>query len=399
MTGIFTARCCIDNEGNMSIKSKFVLFGLCVILVCWACSNAIKVDRSFENGVEMIQNHIEPYRLPGQPTGIDLTPVFSIDFGTEAIGAMGLADATDFEVDEAGNLYFFFTNKDADVIFQFDPKGEFLRSFGFKGQGPGEIDGINHSGFDASGNLLVSDMGNRKVLLFDSDGRCVNEIRYPANGTLFMQLENGNGLDVWSRPDESGSKLQRGYHILSPAEKVIKILDRQTPYDFDELGFRGIISNPLMQSRLFKDVVYVVNEERGYEILRYNLDGDLTRIIRKEFNPVRITEAEKAERSRRFEQYGDKVWFPEFWLPFGDFLLDDQGYIFVRTFEKEEMTSEYIFDVFNPEGIFIFRQSLNIFTLGDRRLCARFTNGRLYCFQEKPDSFREFKCYKLKWVL
>ena len=382
----------------MSIKNKVVSAGLCMTLVSCAAEEVATIDRSFENGVEVVQNHIEPYQLPDQPRGIELALEFSIDFGSDAIGDMGIADSSEFEVDAEGNLYFFFTNKQGDLIFQFDPRGEFLRSFAPKGQGPGEIEYINHSGFDGERNLLLSDMGNRKVFLFSREGTLINEIRYPGGTSLYIPLENGNGFDLWSGTDESGTRMQRGYRILSPAHEELNILERQIPYDFNELGFRGIISNPLMQSRIIDDAVYVANEERGYEFLRYDLDGNLTRIIRKEYTPVRISDDEKAERSKRFEQYGDKVWFPEFWLPLGDFLLDDQGYVFVRTFEKDEMTGEYIFDVFNPEGIFIFRQSLNIVTLGDRRLCARFTNGRLYCFQEKPDSFREFKCYRLEWV-
>jgi outer membrane protein assembly factor BamB len=356
----------------------------------------VTVDRAIENGVEVILNHVEPYRLPGQPTGIRLTPEFSIDFGADDIGAMGIADSTSFEVDAAENLYFFYTNKKGDLIFQFDSQGEFLRSFGPKGQGPGEIEYINHTGFDLGGNLLISDMGNRKVLLYGVDGHLVQEIRYPAGARLFIPLENGNGFNLWSRPDETGSKIQRGYHILSPEHEELKILDRQTPYDLDELGFRGIVSNPLLQARIFHNAVYIANEERGYELWKYDLNGKLTQIIRKEYHPVRITDAEKEERSKPFEQYGGKVWFPEYWLPFGNFLLDDDGNIFVRTFKKNDTTGEYFFDVFNPEGVFIFRQSFNIFTAGDKNVCARFKNERLYCFEEKPDSFRVFKSYRLE---
>lgn len=381
----------------MSIKNNLTLIVLCVLITC--CSKGqISVDRTIENGVEVILNHVEPYHSPGQPTGIKLVVEYAIDFGADEIGVMGLADAMDFEVDAEGNIYFFYTNKEGDLIFQFDSQGGFLRSFGPKGQGPGEIEYINHTGFDAAGSLLISDMGNRKVLLYDVDGRLVEETRYPAGARLLIPLANGNSLDVWSRPDDTGTKLQRGYHILSPEHEELKILDRQTPYDFDELGFRGIISNPLLQARFVDNIIYIVNEERGYELWKYDLDGNITQIIRKEYNPVRITDAEKEERRKPFEQYGDKVWFPEYWLPIGDFLLDDQGNIFVRTFEKNETTSEYIFDVFSPEGIFIFRQSINIITAGDRNVCAKFTNGRLYCFEEKPDSFRVFKSYRLNWL-
>ncbi len=40
---------------------------------------------------------------------------------------------------------------------------------------------------------------------------------------------------------------------------------------------------------------------------------------------------------------------------------------------------------------------MNIFTLGDNAVCAKARRGRLYCFQEKPDGFREFNVYKMNW--
>jgi len=355
------------------------------------------IDRTVDNGVEVILNHVEPYRLPGQPVGIELEPEFSIDFGSDTIGDMGLANATEFEVDDEGRIYFLFTNKTGDLIFQFDPKGRFLHSFGSKGEGPGEIEYINHSGFDENGNLLLSDMGNRKVLIFDKIGALIDELRYPPGANLFIPLGSGNGFDLWQGLDETGVKRQRGFRILNPQNDEIAILDRQTPYDFNELGFRGIISNPLLQARFHQQSVYVANEERGYELLKFDLDGNLTQIIRKEYEPVSITPEEKKARAERFEQFGDKVWFPDEWLPFGDFMLDEHGYLFVRTFERDETTGEYLFDVFNADGVFIFRKSFNIYTSGDRRLCARFRNSRLYRFEEKPDSYRIFKCSRLVW--
>ena len=98
-----------------------------------------------------------------------------------------------------------------------------------------------------------------------------------------------------------------------------------------------------------------------------------------------------------FEGMGDKVWFPESWLPMGNFFLDDEGRIFVKTFEKGENSGEYIFDIFNPEGIFIGRKTMNILTLGDAYVCAKSRGKYLYCFQEKTDGFYEFNIYRMNW--
>jgi hypothetical protein len=141
----------------------------------------------------------------------------------------------------------------------------------------------------------------------------------------------------------------------------------------------------------------VACEDRGYEILKYDLEGNLIQKIRKEYQPVSISEDVIKEKKKQFETMGGEVWFPKFWLPMGDFFLDDEGRIFVRTFERGENPGEYIVDIFNPEGVFIGRKAMNILTLGDAHVCAKSKRGRLYCFQEKPDGFREFNVYNMKW--
>jgi len=61
-----------------------------------------QIDRTTENGVEVIQNHLAPYVIKGEPTDFRLEEELTIDFAGPAIGEMGLANATDFMVDARG---------------------------------------------------------------------------------------------------------------------------------------------------------------------------------------------------------------------------------------------------------------------------------------------------------
>ena len=131
--------------------------------------------------------------------------------------------------------------------------------------------------------------------------------------------------------------------------------------------------------------------------MKFNLEGDLLQKIRKEYQPVEVSDEVIQEKKRQYEEYGMKVWFPKFWLPMCDFFLDDEGRIFVMTFERGENPGEHIFDIFNSEGVFIGRKAMNILTLGDAYVCAKSRKECLYCFQEKPDGFREFNVYRMKW--
>ena len=65
------------------------------------------------------------------------------------------------------------------------------------------------------------------------------------------------------------------------------------------------------------------------------------------------------------------------------------------TYEKGENPSEYVFDIFNSEGVFILRKNLNILNNWDMQAKAK--KGRLYCVREKESGYKEFVVYRMKW--
>ena len=379
---------------------KKLLFLLFIITISIFCSpKSEQIEKYIEDGVEVVINHLEPYNIKGEPATLTLKKKYSIDFSRDDIGELGIAASLDFEVDSEGNLYFFYADKEGNLIFKFDPQGNYLNSFGTKGQGPGEMQWIVWTGIDSQDNLIVSDNGNRKILVFSNDGSLVKEIRYPSKVGLLYPLENGNFFGLWDKHPAPSNKYMYvwAFSLYNPEFEEIKLLDTQNVYDFNTLGDRGINARPFFRSRIHNNNIYISCEDRGYEILKFNLEGDLLQKIRKEYKPVEVSDEVIQEKKRQYEEYGMKVWFPRFWLPMCDFFLDDEGRIFVMTFERGGNPGEHIFDIFNSEGVFIGRKAMNILTLGDAYVCAKSRKERLYCFQEKPDGFREFHVYRMNW--
>lgn len=381
-------------------RMKSLIFLLLIIAVSISCVHkSDRVEKHSEDGVEVITNHLEPYIIKGEPATLTLDKEFSIDFARDDIGELGIADSVNFEVDSEGNIYFFYTNKEGDLIFKFNTQGNYETSFGQKGQGPGEMQWIIWTGIDSQDQLIISDNGNRKILVFSNDGSLIKEIRYPSYVGLLYPLENGNYFGLWDKHPPPSDKYMYvwAFSLYNPEFKEIKLLDTQKVYDFNTQGFRGIISRPFNTRQFSRENILVACEDRGYEILKYDLEGNLIQKIRKEYQPVAISEDVIKEKKKQFETMGGEVWFPKFWLPMGDFFLDDEGRIFVKTFERGENPGEYIVDIFNPEGVFIGRKAMNILTLGDAHVCAKSRRERLYCFQEKADGFREFNVYRMTW--
>jgi hypothetical protein len=146
-----------------------------------------------------------------------------------------------------------------------------------------------------------------------------------------------------------------------------------------------------------KDRIFTVNEERGYEIHVYDLEGNLIRKIRKEYNPVKISEEAKMRALERINEFQRQyTYFPESHPPCRSLFPDDQGRLFVVTYEPGENPGENVVDMFNAEGAFFGRASWNIFQ-GNTPIVAFIRSQRLYCIQEKPSGFKRFVVGKLAW--
>jgi len=76
------------------------------------------------------------------------------------------------------------------------------------------------------------------------------------------------------------------------------------------------------------------------------------------------------------------------------------GRIFIMSFEKKEGTGEYTYDIFNQEGLFIGRKSLDIMLSGETWGLYNYVvvkNNRLYHLRTKESGYKELVVYKMKW--
>jgi DNA-binding beta-propeller fold protein YncE len=64
---------------------------------------------------------------------------------------------------------------DKSLVLVFSAQGKFIRSFGGKGSGPGELDMPHALAFDDKGRLLVGDRNHNRIALFQPDGSYLGE--------------------------------------------------------------------------------------------------------------------------------------------------------------------------------------------------------------------------------
>lgn len=108
---------------------KYLLVLLC-LFVCMSCgSREDKVKKVFEDGVDVVLNHLEPYKLKGEPAAVNLVKEFVIDTEKDELVDIGFYQPNTFDVDSDGNIYFIQWESNGNYIFKFDNNGCLITSF------------------------------------------------------------------------------------------------------------------------------------------------------------------------------------------------------------------------------------------------------------------------------
>jgi len=332
---------------------------------------------------------------------------FTIDTERDDLAEVGLTDIRSFDVDSKGNIYFFQRREsDRNVIIKFDKKGNFSKMFGKRGQGPGEIQFPVFLYITENDELPIQDGNTQKLYIFDMEGNVIRETRIESEESVgnfvFNPLGNGNYLKYGEHFDPESQHRQSILQLCNSHFEIIKELDRcdhgkvvaftQEKKVFTPRVFIGQVSDGR---------IYVGHEKRGYDILVYDLAGNLMNKIRKDYNPAEVPDAFKENWLINIGRYENRLVFPDKMPPFHYFFLDDEGRLYVKTYEEGLSKAEYMHDVFNSNGLFITRKSMlgygNWIYPGSSLNRAKAKNNRFYCIREKESGFKELVVYKMIW--
>jgi hypothetical protein len=377
---------------------KAALIVLTLSALAAGCGVQEIIDRIRENGVEVVLNHIEPYRLPHQPSTFDLQPVVLIDTERADLAEAGMGQAGEFGVDGQGNITIVAFKNRENFIYRFDPQGRLTNSFGRYGQGPGEIEWPFLDRIFDDGRIALTDR-MRKYIVFDRNGKAVKEDRPNFSISYIYPLDDGRLVVQKPRNEKRIFEEIVYQHVL-----FLSGLDFS---EIRELDHKDTATNegikdlaPFFLWRVASDHIYIANQVRGYEILDYDLEGQLRRKIRKDYRPVIPTrEIKESLLGTNVDQPGVAHYFPDPMPPIAALFGDDEGRLFVMTYETGDRPGEYIRDVFTSEGVFFCRKSLDIFWLGLRTgsKYATLKNSLFYAYKEKENGFLELAVQKITW--
>ena len=315
------------------------------------CLLAQEIKIKTENGIPVVYNPKEPVKIKGLPTKVTLREDLTIGKDTEDPNCM-FSGLQHCQVDE--QEYMVAADWKECQIRVYDKGGRHVRSFGRKGQGPGEIGLPYYLAIFQGNKIVVYDQTNAKFIFYSREGELLQEISMGKYRfvTRFKVDSEGNFYAVSRTVDEA--KVTFEFKKFSP------VFDPLATFASFEL-IRTARVRPAFPPALFVQITRDENlvwlDPVKYELTLMDREGKALRRIIKDSDPVKITEAQE---KRLIQQYwgdrgirpGVKYEIPKHFPPVFAFYVDDEGRIYVRTYDYIEKEGVQLdrYDVFDAEG-------------------------------------------------
>lgn len=264
-------------------------------------------------------------------------------------------------------------------IYVFDSEGEFLRTLGGQGQGPGEFRDALGPAIARGDTLWVADQRAPRYSIFAPDGTFIGtRVRRGSWGMITERCTiapDGSYMEWWTRlPKEERSGDLSDIDLIH-YHPIRVLFDGNTqdtlPYlefipqmtDLPSLGIRRpVMLGPSLKRVLgCRDDVWFANGGE-YRVHRRSLAGDTTVVFTLEgVRPAAVDEADRDEVRAIFERRPNPVLMaehlralPEHKPVIAGLFVDGAGHVFVVP-ETSRVDAGTAIDVFREDGVFLGR--------------------------------------------
>jgi hypothetical protein len=361
----------LDQGGHVMRRSSLTLLTLSFGFVQLGCSDAESSAAAWTTTIDTVGTRI--VQVTNVPPASGIQPFWSIEpehrigavdgSGQDVFGQIkGIAPLPDGRIAVL--------DAQAQEIRIFGPTGQFLRSFGGKGEGPGELNDANGLVAGADGIIRVHDPRNARMTLFDPDTGLLSSERleiYSFGFTWAATIDSAGRIyeptrfrfsdGVWSLVkvyDGQGRWSDTIRIALDPPSSGVApgtyLVERGTTRMFMTVPFWQRGANALDPRGFFWAKGPHVND---YRIAQTTLAGDTLLIIESRRPALEVSSSERdsviAALRERTGQELDWSQIPGTKPIVEGIILDDSGRIWVRVRGDDTSTT---FDVFDRRGVY-----------------------------------------------
>jgi hypothetical protein len=366
--------------------TAFGLFLLTLVLVGYSVvAHQDKIVIKTENGIPVVYNPKNPVPVAGRPTSLFLKEELTIGSEKGSDEAM-LLDPICIRAGDDGRI--FVLDRKAVQIKLYGPEGRFIKTVGKAGQGPGEMSGPRDFSITAGQELLVNDDRGRRLLFFSLKGEFRKAIPRKETFAFENPSLNARGQFIAGASLMVEGEFIQELAIYGPRIERLTVL-------FSKPALKYPVFNPLFPQICFqmtKDDRIVWGITSKYELIIADPEGKAIRRIIKDYTSVPVPKEQKDQWKKDFYSGQDvRLEIPDDYPPFQGLVLDDEGRIFVRTYEKAPDTDDNYYDIFDPDGNYIAKVVLKGMRL------PFWKNGKLYTLETDSDGLPLAKRYAAVW--
>ncbi len=233
------------------------------------------------------------------------------------------------------------------------PDLKLIRSFGKKGEGPGELT-VNPIWFNTvtvtPEHLFVD--GLNKVIYFSRDGKLIKEIK--KKGIIEQTFPVGKNFLVLDQIHIEDKIQYQVLNLCDASFQKIKELCRQVS-PFQSVEKTTVLLSDSLDFQVWEDKIYIERSPRGFVVEVYDSTGERLHTIKKEMEKIPVAAEDKKEALDTFkaDAFIKEIGFENFKRNMSDMLFPDffpaiqsidvsNGVIYARTFKRKGNKEECI---------------------------------------------------------
>jgi hypothetical protein len=279
-----------------------LVFLVTISAVMWSVAPSAFADDITEVTREGVLHVLNPGGPPGPPVRSQPTELWRLGGEDEEDVIFGVIG--DIAVDQSGSVYLL--DAQLNEILVFDDGGEYLRSIGREGEGPGEFRRPAGLFLTAAGDVAVVQMMPGKIVLLTADGEPagIYPVKNPDDGVQFFTRADraANQIAVSSRRfkrRENGADITESLlRIDANGDQTATYMEVNTTREFTSTEMdEKSVSGTLIWSVAADGRVYASDNFDAYSITVWDADGAVNRVIERQYDHRVRTSDEKERRA------------------------------------------------------------------------------------------------------
>lgn len=273
-------------------------------------------------------------------------------------------------------------NSGTNELRYYDPSGAYMTSAGRRGGGPGEFGGLSWLGASAGDSVLAYDWPNRRISVFDADGRfargfVLRDLSHAPPGHVHPAVLGAGLLLIGTQrffregPLTTGVYHDTIFHLVFDGEGVLAdTAGRHAGAEFfvaalgEHIDLMPLPFGRSTHTAPWRDGFFF-GTGASYEVAYYSLSGNLLRSVRKTHTATQVTpahirsyveaqleEIDDQEERRFIESVFAEMPFPETMPAYQDVLVDADGNLWVQEYRKPG-ASRPSWTVFDSDGVML----------------------------------------------